>query len=255
VEKQLKTSMRQRKLARKVAITSIFTLVIALVALAISGYFLRDYLRSARSQLMQAELNVSNEIYDAAVQDYQELIENPRRSWILRNTSPYKDVAEEILKVEQLRVQYDSLEQHLQQSDSLSILRDYASALHAFRNAQMALLQYKVMNYQLSTQTDSGRIWRVDSMRIEQKYLDLSRRIINLRETMVRNFEISQRNFEVFKEARVWGQAIRNLEKMQRLLPKEPEDMEVLRKALVLNESPAAFVERELRNAHRMLRR
>lgn len=255
VEEQLKTSMRQRKLARKVAITSIFALVIALVALAFAGYFLRDYLRSARSQLTQAELNVSNEIYDAAVQDYQELIENPRRSWILRNTPPYKDVAEEILKVEQLQGQYDSLEQHLQKSDSLSFLRDYAGALHAYRDAQMALLQYKVMNFQLSTQTDSGRIWRVDSMRIEQKYLDLTRRIINLRETMVRNFEISQRNFEVFKEAKVWGQAIRNLEKMQSLLPKEPEDMEVLRKALVLNESPAAFVERELRNARRMLGR
>ncbi len=252
VEEQLRTSMRQRKLARRVAITSIFTLVIALIALAFAGYFLRDYLRSARSQLKQAELNVSNEIYDAATQDYQELIENPRRSWILLHTTPYKDVSQEIVKVQKLQVQYDSLALHLKQSDSLSFLRDYAGALHAFRNAQMALLQYKVMNYELSTQTDSGRIWRVDSTRIEQEHLDLTRRVINLRETLVRNFEISQRNFEVFKEAKVWGQAIRNLERMKRLLPKEPEDMEELRKALVLNESPAAFVERELQYAHRM---
>ncbi|MCC6281201.1 MAG: hypothetical protein IT262_11400 [Saprospiraceae bacterium] len=255
VEEQLRTSMRQRKLARKVAITSIVALVVALIALAFAGYFLRDYLRSARSQLQQAELNVSNEIYNAATQDYKELIDNPRRSWILRNTPPYKDVSEEILKVQKLQVQYDSLSKDLHQSDSLSFQRDYAGALHAYRNAQMALLEYKLMNYQLSTETDTGRIWRVDSLRIEQKNLDLTRRIINLQETLLRNFEISQRNFEVYKEAKVWGQAIRNLERMQRLLPKEPEDMEALRKSLVLNESPADFVERELRNARRMLGR
>jgi tetratricopeptide (TPR) repeat protein len=245
--------MRQRKLARKVAITSIFALGIALIALAFAGYFLRDYLKSTRSQLAQAELNVSNEIYDAAIQDYEELIDNSRRSWILKNTPPYKDVREEVVKVKQLQVQYDSLDYHLRQSDSLSFLGDYAGALHAYRDAQLALLQYKVMNFQLSTQKDSGRIWRVDSTRIELKYLDLTRRVINLRETLVRNFEISQRNFEVFKEAKVWGQAIRNLEKMKRLLPKEPEDMEVLREALVLNESPAVFVERELQQTRRML--
>jgi tetratricopeptide (TPR) repeat protein len=245
--------MRQRKLARKVAITSMFALGVALLALAFAGYFLRDYLRSARSQLVQAELNVSNEIYDAAIQDYEDLIDNSRRSWILKNTPPYKDVNEEILKVKQLQVQYDSVSLHLQQSDSLSFQGDYAGALHAYRDAQLALLQYKVMNYQLSTEKDSGRIWRVDSARIEQKYLDLTRRVINLRETLVRNFEISQRNFEVFKEAKVWGQAIRNLEKMKRLLPKESEDMQVLQDALVLNESPAGFVDRELRQARRML--
>ena len=255
VEEQLKTSMRQRKLARKVAITSIFALGVALLALAFAGYFLRDYLRSARSQLVQAELNVSNEIYDAAVQDYEDLIDNSRRSWILKNTPPYKDVKEELVKVKQLQVQYDSISLHLQQSDSLSFQGDYAGALHAYRDAQLAMLQYRVMNYQLSTVKDSGRIWRVDSARIEQKQLDLTRRVINLRETLVRNFEISQRNFEVFKEAKVWGQAIRNLEKMKRLLPKEPEDMKVLQDALVLNESPADFVERELRQARRMLGR
>lgn len=253
IEEQLRTSMRQRRLARKVAITSIIAFLISLVALAFSGYFLRDYVKSTHNQLEQAELNVRNEIYDAAKQDYQELIENPRRSWILLNTSPYKDVKEEIQKVQQLKVQYDSLDLHLRQSDSLSFIGDYAGALHAYRDAQLALLQYKAMNFQLSTPTDNGRAWRVDSARMEQKYLDLTRRVINLRETLVRNFEISQRNFEVFKEARIWGQAIRHLEKMKRLLPQEPEDMEVLREALVLNESPADFVARELRQAHRLL--
>lgn len=254
VEEQLKTSMKQRLLARKVAITSIFALVIALVALAISGYFLRDYLRSARSQLTQAELNVSNEIYDAAVQDYQELIDNPRRSWILKNTEPHKDVSEEILKVQQLKVSFDSLDYYIVKSDSLSLLSDYAGALHAYREAQIALLQYKTLNYQLSTvQQDSGRVWRVDSIRMEQKFYEVKRRITNTREALVRSFEVTQRNFEVFKEAKVWGQAIRNLEKMRRLLPKEREDMEELRKALVLNESPAEFVDRELRQTRRML--
>lgn len=188
VEEQLRTSMRQRKLARKVAITSIVALVVALIALAFAGYFLRDYLRSARPA-EQAELNVSNEIYNAATQDYKELIDNPRRSWILRNTPPYKDVSEEILKVQKLQVQYDSLSKDLHQSDSLSFQRDYAGALHAYRNAQMALLEYKLINC-LSTETDTGRIWRVDSLRIEQKNLDLTRRIINLQETLLRNFEI-----------------------------------------------------------------
>lgn len=253
IEEQLKTSMRQRKLARKVAITSIFALLVALIALAFAGYFLRDYLRSTRSQLKQAELNVSNEIYGAATQDYAELIDNDRRSWILLHTPPYKDVSEEVLKVQKLEVQYDSLAYHLTKSDSFSFMGDYAGALHAYRDAQMVMLQYKAMNYELSTKTDSGRIWRVDSSRMEMKYLDLTRRVINIRETLIRNFEISQRNFEVFKEARVWGQAIRNLEKMERLLPKDPEDMEVLRDALVMNESPKDFVDRELYRAKRML--
>ncbi|MCA0236308.1 MAG: hypothetical protein LCH81_07980 [Bacteroidetes bacterium] len=255
VEEQLKTSLKQRQLARKVAITSIFALVISLVALAFSGYFLRDYLRSTRSQLAQAELNVSNEIFDAAVQDYEELIDNARRSWILKNTPPYKDVKEELVKVKKLQSQYDTLDFYVLRSDSLTFTADYAGALHAYRDAQVALLQYKAMNFELSAATDSGRVWRVDSTRIELKFLDLTRRVINLRETLVRNFEVSQRNFEVFKEAKVWGQAIRNLEKMKRLLPHEPEDMEVLRQALVLNESPADYVERELKFTRRMLGR
>ncbi len=255
VEEQLKTSLKQRQLARKVAITSIFALVISLVALAFSGYFLRDYLRSTRSQLAQAELNVSNEIFDAAVQDYEELIDNARRSWILKNTPPYKDVKEELVKVKKLQSQYDTLDFYVLRSDSLTFTADYAGALHAYRDAQVALLQYKAMNFELSATTDSGRVWRVDSTRIELKFLDLTRRVINLRETLVRNFEVSQRNFEVFKEAKVWGQAIRNLEKMKRLLPHEPEDMEVLRQALVLNESPADYVERELKFTRRMLGR
>ncbi|MBL7780848.1 MAG: hypothetical protein JNM22_06485 [Saprospiraceae bacterium] len=255
VEEQLKTSLKQRQLARKVAITSIFALVISLVALAFSGYFLRDYLRSTRSQLAQAELNVSNEIYGAAVQDYEELIDNARRSWILKNTPPYKDVKEELVKVKKLQTQYDTLDFYVLRSDSLTFTGDYSGALHAYRDAQLALLQYKSMNFELSAATDSGRVWRVDSTRIELKFLDLTRRVINLRETLVRNFEVSQRNFEVFKEAKVWGQAIRNLEKMKRLLPHEPEDMEVLRQALVLNESPADYVERELRLTRRMLGR
>lgn len=255
VEEQLKTSLKQRQLARKVAITSIFALVISLVALAFSGYFLRDYLRSTRSQLAQAELNVSNEIFDAAVQDYEELIDNSRRSWILKNTPPYKDVKEELVKVKKLQSQYDTLDFYVLRSDSLTFTADYAGALHAYRDAQVALLQYKAMNFELSAATDSGRVWRVDSTRIEMKFLDLTRRVINLRETLVRNFEVSQRNFEVFKEAKVWGQAIRNLEKMKRLLPREPEDMEVLRQALVLNESPADYVERELKFTRQMLGR
>lgn len=254
MEEQLKISLKQRQMARKIAIFSVVTAAIALVALAFAGYFLRDYLRSARSQLVQAELNVSNEIYDAAVQDYEELIDNPRRSWILKNTPPYKDVSEEVVKVKQLKMRFDTLDFYINKSDSLSFLSDYAGALHAYRDAQMALIRYKTMNYELSTvQKDSGRVWRVDSIRMAAKDIELSRRIINLRETLVRSFEISQRNFEVFKEAKVWGQAIRNLEKMRRLLPKEPEDMKVLQDALVLNESPAEFVERELRQTRRML--
>lgn len=256
MEEQLKITQKQRSMARKIAIFSVVTAVIALFMLAFAGYFLRDYLRSARSQLSQAELNVSNEIYDAAVQDYEELIDNPRRSWILKNTPPYKDVSEEVVKVKQLKVRFDSLDYFINKSDSLAFLSDYAGSLHAYRDAEMALLQYKILNYQLSTiQKDSGRVWRVDSLRMDGKHLELTRRIINTRETLVRSFELSQRNFEVFKEAKVWGQAIRNLEKMQRLLPKEPEDMEVLRKALVLNESPAEFVDRELRQTRRMLGR
>jgi hypothetical protein len=253
MEQQLATAQKQRALARRVAITSVVAAVISVIALGFSIYLLKDYMRSARDQLAQAELNTRNEIFDAALRGYAELSSNGRRKWILRNTTPFKDVDAEMRQAALLKIKFDSLAWHLHQSDSLLVVQDYAAALHAYRQAQAAANRYETANRQCSLAPNGQMAWRVDSALIARKHGEIAHRIGGIGEIMIGGFEVSQRDFETFKEAKVWGQAYRNLLRMQQLLPRDSADQALMQQKLKLGEPPANFVARELQWHRRLL--
>jgi hypothetical protein len=104
---------------------------------------------------------------------------------------------------------------------------------------------YNALNWRQSVESDSGRVWRVDSLRVASKFYTLGFRMDNARNSLIKEFKIRQRDFEVFSEAKVWGQALRNLERMEQLLPRDAADQQLLQKQLNLTEAPAEYVRRE----------
>jgi hypothetical protein len=95
----------------------------------------------------------------------------------------------------------------------------------------------------------------VDSLRVVSKFYTLGFRIENARNSLIKEFKIRQRDFEVFSEAKVWGQALRNLERMEQLLPSKPGDLDILQRQLNLDEDPRAYVKREKSRCEAEIRR
>jgi len=172
-------------------------------------------------------------------------LKHPRRCWILRNSKPPKNVNEELGIAKQFESLYKLVEDSLARGDSYFFRDDYASALDAYNYAKKLQDGYNELNWKLSPQTDTGRVWRVDSMRVVAKFNTLGFRIENARKSLIKEFKIRQRDFEVFSEAKVWGQALRNIERMQELLPATATDLDILQKELNLDENPRDYVQRE----------
>jgi len=242
VEAELTATRRQRKMARTVAITSLLSL---LVCLGFAIRFIDEYVENARSQLRQAEFYVHHELYDAADHAYNDLSQRPRRSWILKNTKPHKDVSAEYKLVKQFHKAFEAVDSNFVFADSLMLVNNYSFALKHYRLAEDSLKAYRLLNAQFSHDTLHND-WRVDPQLIDSKDDLIDKRIYNANQTLVREFRISQREYESFVEAKVWGQALRNLRRMKQLLPAHPSDEADLQNALKILELPSEYVKKEL---------
>jgi hypothetical protein len=253
VEAQLAAMRKQRRMARMVAVTSIITL---LVSLGFGIWFVRDYINSARDQLNIANNNVEAELYGAAIPGYEELMDHPWRCLVLKHTKPPVIVADELNIAKQLQVIYNTVEDSIVKGDEYFFKDDYVPALRGYYGAKDWQNKYNQLNWKLSPVSDStGRIWRVDSIRIVARFNTLGYRIENARKAMIKEFKIRQRDFEAFNEARVWGQALRNLERMDELLPEQEVDLDLLKKELNLEENPRDYVHRELKKCRDELKK
>ncbi|MDO8365462.1 MAG: hypothetical protein Q7T20_01610 [Saprospiraceae bacterium] len=250
VEAELTATRRQRKLARTVAITSSLSL---LVCLGFAIWFIKEYVENARSQLKQAEFYVHNELYNAADHAYLELISHPRRTWILEHFRPHQDVCGEYELVKKFHLAYKTVDSNFVFADSLMLVNNYAFALNHYRLAEDSLKAYRSLNAQFSHDTMQND-WRVRRQLIDSKDDLIGKRIYNANQTLVREFKISQREYESFVEAKVWGQALRNLRRMKQLLPAHPSDEVDLKNALKINELPSEYVKKELLKCEAKLR-
>lgn len=250
VEAELTATRRQRKLARMVAATSFLSL---LVSLAAAVWFINEYVENARNQLEQAEFYVHNELYNAADHAYQELIDRPYRCWILENTKPHQDVCAEYEIVKRFHKVYRTVEDNFLLADSLMLANNYSPALQRYRLSEDSLKIYRSMNAQFSHDTLNND-WRVRRELIEGKDDLIGKRIYNANQALAREFKISQREYESFVEAKVWGQALRNLRRMKQLLPTHPSDETDLRNALIIDEMPSDYVRKELIKCEAKLR-
>lgn len=251
VEAELKATRRQRKLARMVAALSFVSL---LVTLGFAIWFINEYVENARGQLEQAEFYVENELYDAADHAYQDLIKHPRRCWVLENTRPHKSVVKEYEILQKFQAAYAAHDTNFVRADSLMLAKNYSAALHHYRLADKALKAYKELNDNTLRDTISKER-RVLPKKIKERSDLVVQRILNASQTLTREFRISQREYEVFYEAKVWGQALRNLRRMRQLLPIDPLDEENLRTELKINLSPSKYVLLETLECERRLGR
>ncbi len=252
MEAELAAIRKQRRMARTVAATSLLSL---LVMIGFGLWAIRDYINAARDQLNNAERSVRNELYGAAIPGYQELLLHPRRVWVLRHTSPPREVQDELAIARQFDSLYQLVEDSLTRGDGLFFRDNYALALNAYHQAKSLQDEYNALNWRLSPPAGNGRAWRVDSVRVVVKFNTLGFRIVNARNALIKEFKIRQRDFEVFSEAKVWGQALRNLERMQKLLPQHPDDIAELKRELNLEEDPRTYVEQELARCLEAIRR
>ncbi len=250
MQAELIMTRRQRKLARTVAVTSFLSL---LVSLGFALWFINEYVDNARSQLKQAEFYVHNELYNAADHAYTELIAHPRRCWILERTKPRQDVCAEYELVKRFHIAYKAVESNFNLADSLMLVNNYATALKHYRLAEDSLKLYKSLNAQFSHDTLKND-WRVRRQLIDAKADLIGKRIYNANLTLAREFKISQREYESFVEAKVWGQALRNLRRMKQLLPSHPSDEADLQYALKIYELPSEYVRKELAKCEARLR-
>ena len=103
------------------------------------------------------------------------------------------------------------------------------------------------MNYQLPQRSKYTSSWRINPAKTRAQSATLALRIESNRNTLIDQFKISQRDAETFIEARVWGQALRNLREMEALLPSNESDQEALRKALnLVSLTPQEYVDMEI---------
>ncbi len=259
IELELKTTRKQRKLARIVAFLSFVSL---LVSLAFGVWFVRDYMLSTQEQLKSAEDNVYVEQFDAAENSYDALLMSPKRLWILQNPMPWlvnkhfpnKDVAKEATIVEDLHTAYSNSTDSMQRADGLMFQDSFADAFQTYRSALTELYHYNslVLSH-YRTMLHGPEAPRVDTNKINTRLSLLIGRKDNAWKTMLREYTISQRDYEVFYEAKMWGQAHRHLQRMQQLLPKDPESRLELQRLQQLSTPIDKYLEGKIASCRRLM--
>ncbi len=260
IEQELKTARKQRKMARIVAFLSFLSL---LVTLAFGVWFARDYMLSMQELLRSAEDNVYVEQFDAAEKSYGALLMSHRRQWVLQNPMPWlvnrkfppKDVGQESVIVEALHNAYTRSMDSMHRADGLMFRDSFAHAFHTYRAAMTELLIYRKLvadNYR--TMADAPDAPRVDTGKIDSRITLLAGRKDNAWKTLLREFTISQRDFEVFYEAKMWGQAHRHLQRMKQLLPKDPESRLDLQHLQQLSMPIDKYLEVQIAKCQRLMR-
>ncbi|MDX1912133.1 MAG: hypothetical protein SFV22_11630 [Saprospiraceae bacterium] len=240
VEQELFATRRQRKLARTVAMTSFLTL---LIVFGFSIWFVNEYVQTTRNQVRSAEYFVYNELFSAASVIYEDLLQSPRKGFVIRSQKPHKDLFAEYQAMQALEGAYLSVKRNMALADSMMLVSDYARVLASYQNALDSLTFYRDMNDRLSDQRSEKR---VNNELMLQKTAMLNERMEMVQNLLVRDFKISLREYETYVEAGIWEQARRNLLRLKRLIPASPAHEASLQKSLKLQVSPSVYIAREL---------
>lgn len=243
IQAQLKAMEERRKLARRVAL---FSLTTAILMLLFTILYLYNWTQSARKELEQAEFIVSGEAFQAGVEAYQNLLDQPLKSAILYRITG-RDVRLELEKVKLLHGLYDTIvTKNLIKGDSLFFTDTYAPALTDYREAYETMNAYAQRN-DIVRISKGDTIWRIQRASIQERYEDLYQRQRFALNAIIAQFKIRQRAAEEFAEAGVWGQALRIFREMEALLPAHPDDLKRLQEEMHLNEDPTKYVSGEIK--------
>ncbi|MBL7826728.1 MAG: ATP-binding protein [Saprospiraceae bacterium] len=240
IEKELKTTRRQRRLARTVAALSVL-LMISMVVFGI--WYAWDYRETAIDQLEKAEENTRIERFDAAKEGYFELARHTSRQWLLQNMEPPKFIHEERVIVDSLSKLFEVASLAEKQANDLQLVNEFSKALTAYQTANDAYVNYLSYINGHPLATKNGQRLRVDTHLVNVKLNVMLVREKSVYQTIIREFKISQRDYEVFEEAGLWGQALRNLNQMQKLLPEDKHDRFKLQNDVNLHSSIEQYIE------------
>ena len=132
---------------------------------------------------------------------------------------------------------------------------NYAEALTAYRAAiDETRLYHTMVTENLLLIPGNKLVPRVDTSLIMNRLRLLENRRGNALKILIREFKISQKDYEVFNEAEVWGQALTRLQQMQDILPEHPEDQHALQDELQLNTPISQYLDQKLDACKRKLR-
>jgi hypothetical protein len=241
VENELRTVREKRELARRLAMTSVATLVVTLLFCVWLAY---NWVRSVHRELGQADNNLFLEQYAAAVAGYEALGRQSFKSFVLGYTPPQADMTAKLQSARQLQALYNSIiQQDLQNGDSLFFAEQYARALHYYTRADTLLDRYALLNDSLAGRHNPP----VDPARVQEKQLTLDQRQKSAFNTLRVQFDVYQRKYEAFAEARAWPLALRSLEAMRDLVPLDSLHRAELQTRLGLTQDPQEYVESEMR--------
>lgn len=234
IEQELKAVREKRRLARKLAVT----MIIALAVTVLFGiWFTWNWYRSVQKELNQLNQNVFREEFDAAVAGYDALMRQPYKTFVLQQLPPRVDLQKRLAEVLQYKSVTDSLYNiHLHIGDSLFFDEQYAGALYHYNITLELLNKYKQIN------DDERFAQHIDPYRLSQHETALRQRQASAFNTLRVQFDIYQRKYEAFYEARVWPLALRNLQIMEALLPRDSVHLNKLKQNLGLSESPDDYV-------------
>lgn len=227
IEEELRVAREQRRLADRAAKASRLATLLSLLVGAIFTY---NYVNDVKNEFRQAEHNVEIEQYDAALVTYRRFNDLTRRRWVIATLmSPSKKASYELAVAEKFHAVYDSLVGYQALGDSLFFIQDkqHAAALHSYNRAYQMLARYETLNNVLQHHEKPPRT-RVLPAHIAEHRKTLQLRIENAREALVTRFSLCQRDLEAFTEAGATGLMRRNLLLMDRLWPKDPQDVEYL---------------------------
>lgn len=253
IQAELAAAQERRKLARRVALFALTTLILMVL---FGIWFSYNWVQSVKKELEQAEFVVSGEAFHAGLEAYQNLLEKPVKVTVLSRVFG-KDVAGELEKVKRLHAQYDTIvTANMIRGDSLFFRDRFSEALTDYREAYTAMGAYVKMNDYLRIENKRDTVWRIQKTAIKERYDDLYQRQVFALNSIIAQFKIKQRAAEEFADAGVWGQALRIFREMEALLPQFKEDQDKLQEAMSLNEqTPGEYVDLEIRKCLSALQR
>lgn len=250
IQAELKAMQERRRLARRVALFSLTTLIL-MVAFGI--WYAFTWVRSVEKELQQAEFIVSSEAFLAGLEAYQNLADKPLKVNVLQKTIG-KTINDELEKVRKMHATYDTVvTANMIKGDSLFFRDRFSEALTDYREAYDEMNTYTKMNDYLRINPPADTVWRIQKKYIKTRYGDLYQRQVFALNAIISQFKLKQRAAEEFADAGVWGQALRIFREMEALLPEHEEDMKKLRTAMSLNQNPRDYVDHEIRKCQKGL--
>ncbi len=251
-EAQIRDLHERRKLARRVAVWSVASLILSLLFALWFGW---NWVDTLHSDMRQASRNAADELYNAAVPAMEELASNPFKSWVLRKGISPADPQRELNITRRFQSLHRSIvEENLVVGDSLFFKDEYANALKRYYLSFDSLKSYDSLNQIVSLRM------RADRERVEKKHIADWYRTLGLRKqstlkTIIFQFSIRQRMYETFYEAGAWNQALYNLQIMQKLLPELEDDLDKLKEEVSIDQNPKTFVETAIADCRQKLAR